>query len=265
MIQPSSSPSTWMRACSRTRQQRLRAGVLEPRCQGHLQDSQGAPRGGAALSELHPCPRGDVGHEREVIVRPPASAADDVPATDGAVLRRLGVRGRRWRVSFRQRRVRHREEGRLDHAVIGPVARGPERLRLPVATPQSHVHPFRVDALDGLQELVVHADLEQGRGLDLVRQLGVRDLVRPAQRRLRIIDAEQEVREAEPGPIEEAGLEDDVIAAQDGGARIRCLAAVELDAGLPFRPLLVQVGDTRGPSHAGHRGRHARGPCRAPR
>ena len=79
---------------------------------------------------------------------------------------------------------------------------------------------LRVAALDGLEQLVVDADLEDGRGLDVVGQLGIRDLVRPAQRRLRVLDAEQEVREAEPGAVEEAGLEDDVVAAPDGGARV---------------------------------------------
>ena len=61
-------------------------------------------------------------------------------------------------------------------------------------------------------------------------QLGIRDLIGPTQWRTWIIDAQQEVGEAEPGAIEEAGLEDDIVTTLDGRPRDGCLRPIEVPA-----------------------------------
>ena len=78
--------------------QGLLAGVLEARVERQGQDRQAATGASATLDELRARPRGDAGHEREVVVRTAAGAAHDLPATDAAVLHGLRVRGRRGRV-----------------------------------------------------------------------------------------------------------------------------------------------------------------------
>ena len=60
---------------------------------------------------------------------------------------------------------------------------------------------------------------------------------------------EEEVREAEPRAIEEAGLEDDVLAAQDGLPGLGRLAPVEVRPWLVLGSILIQAADT--PSAAG--------------
>ena len=57
-----------------------------------------------ALDQLGPGPRRDVGHQREMVIRPASLAADLIPAADAAVLDRLRVRRRRGRVDRVRRR-----------------------------------------------------------------------------------------------------------------------------------------------------------------
>ena len=122
-------------------QQGLRAGVLQSRCSAGSSRTARARRvADAPLHELRAGPRGDAGHEREVVIAPSASAADDVPAADAAVLGGLRVGRRRGRVQRGRRPGRCGQEGRLDHAMVGTEVRGPERLRLAVPAAEGHVH-----------------------------------------------------------------------------------------------------------------------------
>lgn len=120
---------------------------------------------------------------------------------------------------------------------------------------QDDVEPLGPDALDGLQSGDVTADLQDRAGLDVAGQLGVRDLVlvgAPARRPLRVVAAQQEVRETQPGPVEERRLVDDVGPARHRvdrrlrgapqlGAPVLVLLAFDPDDPAPVRFELGQV------------------------
>ena len=147
-----------------------------------------------------------------MVVGAPACDALGRPAADVAVVDRFGV-GVGRRVD-RGDLVRHRpDESIAGGAVVGHVVVDAEALDRSGAAAEGDVQPLRPDALDGLEQVDVGADLEHGAGLDVPRQLRVGDLVvvrtetgRPG----RVVDPQQEVRVASPGPVEERRLVDDV-------------------------------------------------------
>ena len=78
-----------------------------------------------------------------------------------------------------------------------------EPLRLAGAAAEDHVEPLRLGPLQAVELLDVRADLEDGAGLDVARELRVGDLVvvRPERARpLRRLDPQQEVGVTEPRP-----------------------------------------------------------------
>ncbi len=91
----------------------------------------------------------------------------------------------------------------------------------PRAAAEDDVQELRLPALDRRQLLHVRADLQDRRRLDVACELGVGHLVVPRTERAvglarRVVPAEQEVRMAAPGPVEEGGLVDDVRAGTHG-------------------------------------------------
>ncbi len=80
---------------------------------------------------------------------------------------------------------------------------------------------LRLDALDRRELVDVRADLQHGARLHVPGQLRVRDLVVPraeGARASRVVDAEEEVRVAAPGSVEEGRLVDHVRAARHRAA-----------------------------------------------
>jgi hypothetical protein len=111
----------------------------------------------------------------------------------------------------------------LDPAVVGHEVRHLERLLLPLAAAEHEVQLLRLDALDPLELLHVRAHLEDRGRLGVARQLRIGDLVRPRTEVARRVDPEQEVGEAEPRPVEERCLVDDVRAVEHCPFRGGCL------------------------------------------
>ena len=110
------------------------------------------------------------------------------------------------------------------------------------------MHPLRAHALDALKEIDVRADLEDRARLDMAGQLRVGDLVvigTEPGRALWVVDAEEEVRVASPGSVEERGLVDHVGTAGDRpfglGRRGAQLLRAVLDGP-------VELDDHRGPA-----------------
>ena len=130
---------------------------------------------------------GDARHQRQVVVLPASLLAQLGPAADAAVRDRLGGRGHGVDRGD-GRRLRGAEHDRLEallgHAVVGEIVVDPQAGRLARAAAEHDPHLARPHALDSLQLLDVGADLQDGAGLDVARQLRVRDLVvvRPPDR-----------------------------------------------------------------------------------
>src|SRR3990170_1940574 len=167
------------------------------------------------------------GHDREVVVAPTAVHAGREPGADAAVIHGIRISAGRQGVAPRGCPVAEDDgfETALYHPVVGGVVVEPHRVGRAVAG--DDVDAFRRDALELRQPVRVDADLEQGAALDGARELRVGDLVAPGpQGRTGAVDLQQEVGVAQPAPVEEGGLEDDVGAVAhrlDGG----CLGGPE--------------------------------------
>ena len=143
----------------------------------------------------------------------------------------------------------------LHPAVVGHEVVHAAAVRGPRAAAQHDVQELRLPALDRRQLLHVGADLEDGRRLHVAGELGVRHLVVPgAERAVRlarlVIPAEQEVRVAAPGPVEERRLVDDVRAVAHGVERLGG-GGPQLRAGVPAArasPSAAPGGATADPS-----------------
>ena len=133
------------------------------------------------------------------------------------MLDRLRVRARRWVRGRLEAAVRGHAglERGLDRAVVGHVVGDAAVLDGSGAPTEGDVHQLRLGPLDPGQLLDVGADLEQRRRLDVARQLGVDDLVAPLAEGAGAINAQEEVGQPEPPPVEERGLVDHVVAPPD--------------------------------------------------
>ena len=218
VIVRSRRPSSWMRACSRTAVEGPVARC--PRAAGpSAAADRRAPRASdVATGECLALPAADAGDQAQVVVVAAALDALGRPAADVAVLDRLRIgRGRRIRG---RRLVGHgREESVAGAPVVRHVVVDPQPLDGPGAATERDVQPLRSDALDPLELVDVRADLEDRARLDVAGELRVGDLVvvrAPDRRPFRVVDAQQEVGVAAPGPVEERGLVDDV---RPGGHR----------------------------------------------
>ena len=94
--------------------------------------------------------------------------------------------------------------------VVGRVVGEAEGDRLPLDSPQGEVHLGGRPALDFAQQLRVHAELENGRGLGVAGQLGVPDLVAPVSEAAGLGDPHEEVGGPQPLSVEEHRLVDDI-------------------------------------------------------
>ena len=182
-----------------------------------------------------------------MVVRPPPSDTLRCPSTHIAVLNRLRVRMRRR--EDRGGLGGHRcQESVSRRSVVRHEIVDSETLDCSGASTERDVHPLRPDALDGLEQVDVRADLEDGAGLYMTCQLRVGDLVvvRPEPRRPGwIVDPKEEVRVAAPGSVEECRLVDDIRPAGHcrlrlGGRRAKLLA--------PILDRTVELDRDRGPA-----------------
>ncbi len=170
-------------------------------------------------------------HQRDVVVRAAAIGTALPPRAELAVLDlvRVGHPGAGPGGQF---------GAALEVARADALAVGGELLRpvaVPLAVSEHEVHPSRLHTLDARQLTVVEEQLEDVARPAVARQLGVVDLVgvRP-ERRVRVVDADEEVREADPAVVLQAGLVDHVGACAHGldgrrGALGIARAGVDLD------------------------------------
>ena len=195
-------------------------------------------------------PGWDPGDEAQIVVFAAPLPAQLVPAADVAVFDRRWVRADR-----RVRRRRRRDlllEPATGQAVVGHVVADPEVFDGSGAAAEGHVHPLGLEALDRRQRGVIRADLEQGAAFCAPGELRVGDLVAPRAESARLLDAEQEVGEAEPSTVEECRLVDDVVASTDrldrccGGAAVLLAAVLDRLVGVDLGDLATlsgQVGE----------------------
>ena len=198
----------------------------------------------AALDECSPLTSGDPGDQAQVVVRAAAGDAFGGPATDVAVLDRLGV-GAGRRVGRRRLIGERGEEAVACTAVVGHEVVHPQALDRPRAAAKCHVQPLGPDALDPLELVDVRADLEDGARLDVAGELRVGDLVvvrPPARRLVRVVHPEQEVGVAAQRAIEECRLVDHVGASRHRVDGLRGGGA-ELLAAVGDRAVLLDLDD----------------------
>ncbi len=215
-----------------------RARPVERRLERQGSGCQAGDRVDLARDEALALAGTDTCHEGEVVIRSSPCLALEAPSADVAVLDRLGVRAGR-RVGDRGTAKHGVFETLLGRPVVGHVVVDAQLRHLAPAA-EHDVHRLRRHALDDGQLLDVRADLEHGAGLDMPRQLRVRDLVMPwppDRWAFGVVHPEQEVGVPEPAPIEEGGLVDDVRAARHGGKRFSRLAADLLAPLLVVTPL----------------------------
>ena len=218
-------PSSWIRACSRTRARAPSAVALELAAPSAAARSPSASSVATPRSdECPPLPRRDAGDEAEVVVRPPSARRTRPPSGRRRSARPAPDTCRR-RERPAARLVGHRRQESVPRAaVVGHVVVDAQALDGSGAAAEGHVEPFRPDPLDPLELVDVRADLEDGAGLDVAGELRVGDLVvvrAPDRRPVGVVDAEQEVGVTAPRPIEERGLVDDVGAGRHGLDRSR--------------------------------------------
>ena len=140
-----------------------------------------------------------------------------VPLAHRAVRDRIGVGGFRVDV-LRQRLL----EALLGEAVVGHELGGPERMLFGLSAASDDVDALRPDALDALDLLDVARDLDQRARLRDVRELRVGDLVvMVLPERARVAHAQEEVGVADPAPVENRRLVDDVDALSHQAFRVR--------------------------------------------
>ena len=138
------------------------------------------------------------------------------PLADGAVLDRVGVALlARDRPGSRadDRVVDRLLEALLGVAVVGHHLGRPERVVLDLRAARDDVDLLRLDALDALDLVDVAADLDQSTGFCAVGELCVGDLVVPVAQLACAGHPQEKVGMADPPPVENGCLEDDVLAA----------------------------------------------------
>ena len=206
-------PSTWMRACSRTRSSAPSRGPSSGRVERQREspsDREGR-RPSARVSarrwraEIPATRRG--GRPRAAAVTHSARPAADVAVLDG-----LGIRARSADMPRASRRP---SWPRTDRGRCGsrPCSRRRAASRPSARCRRGRRAATRADALDRLELVDVRADLQDGARLDVPRELGVGDLVvvrAPDRRSLGVVDPQQEVGVAAPAAVEERRLVDDV-------------------------------------------------------
>jgi hypothetical protein len=182
--------------------------------------------------------------EREMVVVAAAVGAALPPGAEVALAEGIGIRGLCTRGQLRS----PRQEMFRDPRGVGVELLGPERRSLAIAEDQ--MHASRPAALDALDLAVVEQQLEDVGGLCSSPELCVVDLVRPGTKVRRLVDADDEIRVADPAVMQKARLMDDLAplahCSLRGGRAFACRAvAVErqhvapLSAQRPQERLLV--------------------------
>ena len=138
-----------------------------------------------------------------MVVCPASVGAGRIPGAHPAVLDRVGVR-----LEGGPLVEDARLEAGLGRAEEGGVVGQP--LAMLGAIPGDDHDLPRCHALELGEPVRVDAHLQDRRGLDPARQLGVGDLVAPRPEDARGLDPEQEVGVTAPVAVKERGLEDDV-------------------------------------------------------
>ena len=142
--------------------------------------------------------------QREMVVVAPAVGAALPPGTELALADGIGIRGLGTRGQLRS----PRQEVFRDPRRVGVELLGTERRPLAVAEDQMHAR--RPAALDALDLAVVEQQLEDVGGLRGSPELGVVHLVGPGTEVRRLVDADDEVRVADPAVMQKARLMDDL-------------------------------------------------------
>jgi hypothetical protein len=166
--------------------------------------------------ELQPLPAVQAGDERHVVVGAAALGAVVPPGAEVAVADRVGVGGRRHRLGLGELLLADAERLADPRGVRGEVVRG-EGGMLVVA--EHEVHARGAHALQALELVGVEQELEDVPRLRVPAELRVVDLVGPRPQLRRLLDADQEVREADPAVPQEARLVDDLPPLAHGGER----------------------------------------------
>ncbi len=89
----------------------------------------------------------------------------------------------------------------LEQAEIGAEIVDPVAHRLEVGARRHDVHPGGTRALDPLEQIRIHAELQDRAALRVAGELGVADLVRPGAEAARRVHLAQEVDAAGPGVV----------------------------------------------------------------
>ena len=160
------------------------------------------------------------------------AVAGDAPVADVAVGNGVGVgggsaesvgrsfvRGNRLVESLPHQPV-------VGHVVLHPVRLGGERL-LRVDAGRHDMHSLRQAALDLRKQIAVEAQLQDGAGFRLPRELGVHHFVGPVAKRTLRLDPPQHVRPSRPAPRAKRRLHDHSHAAAHGPLRLRVRAGLE--------------------------------------
>ena len=190
----------------------------------------------------------DAGHVAEVIVGAPARLAGRPPRAVVAVRDEVGIGGF---VAGQEPVDAAFEQTEIGAEIVDPVAH-----RLEVGARRHDVHPGGTRALDPLEQIRIHAELQDRAALGFAGELGVAGLVRPGAEAARCGDLAQEVDTAGPRAELERGLVEDVHAGAHGGQRRRG-AKTDDPASSPRRRRRLRRRRS-GPARAGDRGTRAR-------
>ena len=176
----------------------------------------------------------DPRHERQVIVGAPLVPALAKPVADLAVIDRIGIVGRRHLIVVERHRRQH------------SATNAPEIRRVVVnairvlSLRRHHVELLGPSALRRGEHLRVQPELEDRPRACLARELGVGNLVRPAPQHARFIDPKHHIGLAEPAPVAQGTLHDDI---RSGAYRLDRLLSelvapqlAEVYQGPTFRP-----------------------------
>ena len=194
MRRASRRPSSWMRACSRTRVRARGRRALQLGVHRQREVAERLERADTALGEGAPLPCRDPRDEAEMVVGPAPGGAFGGPATHVAMVDGLWIRLRRER--DRTAVADCGEEALARAPVVGHVVVDAKRLDRLGRPAQGDVQPLGTDLLDPLELVDVRADLEDRARLDVTSELGVGDLVvvvAPGRGARGIVDPEQEV------------------------------------------------------------------------
>jgi hypothetical protein len=214
--------------------------VVEPRA-GYVQLPQRFEGCGAMFDQRPPLLSADPGDKGEVVDVAPFPGAGIVPGADITV---------RYRVN-RQRHFRGSGRNPLKEALanrpeIGGVVIDPKLGAEGLRPTQRQMHVFGGNPLNGLQQVGVEEDLEQRAAFGLPSQLGVDNLVRPVPKVTRAGNLSQEIGIAQPIPVKQHPLIDDVGA---GPHRIYRGLGEAVEALRPVT-LRLEAGEVRDPESA---------------